>query len=272
MPHFALAFSDPCVRSGSYTISTNRVSCDLAIHHGSNLYRPQLELRPDHVCAAPNPFFRTLSKSPHKLTPGNTVYVGLGITGQPYSQPTRWIKSGTSILSFILGSFIFSRLMNALSASPMRRSTLFLSSALQAILTLASAALSQYNIVPPDAGEQLHRSLIVLVPLMLLALQSGGQCVLSRVLGFGEIPTVVITSAYCDLVMDPKLVSGLAANSKRNRRFASMAMLIFGAWIGGVLTKDLQIASALWAVGGVKVIMTLVWLVWPKKTDDHSDD
>jgi hypothetical protein len=35
------------------------------------------------------------------------VYFGLGASGQPVSQPWRWAKSGISILSFMLGSFVF---------------------------------------------------------------------------------------------------------------------------------------------------------------------
>jgi hypothetical protein len=44
---------------------------------------------------------------PRANFPGNTVYFGLGASGQPVSQPWRWAKSGISILSFMLGSFVF---------------------------------------------------------------------------------------------------------------------------------------------------------------------
>jgi len=95
---------------------------------------------------------------------------------------------------------------------------------------------------------------------------------LSRVLGYGEIPTVVLTSAYCDFAMDPKLFSGIGSNPKRNRRFSSVIMLILGAWLGGLLTRTGEIANALWAVGGIKIIMTLIWLVWPEKAGVRLED
>src|SRR5271168_2038943 len=47
-------------------------------------------------------------------TAGNTVYVGLGISGQPLSQPYRWAKSGTAIVSFCFGTYVFSRLARLL--------------------------------------------------------------------------------------------------------------------------------------------------------------
>lgn len=197
-----------------------------------------------------------------RLTAGNTVYVGLGITGQPYSQPTRWIKSGTSILTFLVGSFLFSRLMTYLT--PRSRSALLTSSILQTICTIIPAILSSTGLVPANAGDLLPRSFIVLLPLSLLAIQSGGQCVLSRVLGYSEIPTVVLTSAYCDIGMDPKLFAGPTNNVKRNRRVGSAVLLILGAWIGGYLTRHGHIGQALWVVSGVKAAMALVWVVWPR--------
>lgn len=192
---------------------------------------------------------------------GNTVYVGLGFTSQPVSQPYRWVKSGTSILSFMLGSFLFARLSRALG--PLRRYTLFLTGLLRALLVLAPAALSAAAVVPANAGDLVPSNLIVLLPLSLLAMSAGGQCVLSRLLGYNEIPTVVLTSGYCDLAMDEKIFSGFSENSKRNRRIASVVLLVTGAALGGVLTKnEAGIERALWAVGAVKLAMACAWLFW----------
>ena len=173
------------------------------------------------------------------------------------------MKSGTSILSFILGSFLFARFMRAIG--PLRRSSMILAGLLQTLLTVLSACLVTFGVVPIDAGDLIPDNYIVLLPLALLAAQSGGQCVLSRVLGYGEIPTVVLTSGYCDLGMDEKLFAPAGANSKRNRRVASTAMVITGAILGGVLTKHGEIERALWAVVGVKGVMAVSWLFWRSK-------
>jgi hypothetical protein len=148
---------------------------------------------------------------------------------------------------------------------PLRRSTLLIASVLQAALTALPAILSVTHLVPPSAGDQLPHNYIVLLPLGLLAAQSGGQCVLSRVLGYGELPTVVLTSGYCDLAMDEKVFAGLGGNPKRNRRVGAMAMVVLGATIGGFMTKRGDIGAALWAVTGVKVVMAGAWLVWRPK-------
>lgn len=106
----------------------------------------------------------------------------------------------------------------------------------------------------------------MLLPLALLALQSAGQIIMSRILGFGEITTVVLTSAYCDLFFDQEVLSApLRDNVKRNRRVASVVMLFVGAIAGGFLTRDGDIALALWIAGAMKVAIGVVWLFWRGK-------
>lgn len=195
---------------------------------------------------------------------GNTVYAGLGVSGQPKSQPYRWAKSLTSIFAFVLGAFLYSRLMR--SAGPMKRVTLvgcFLS---QAILTFVAAGLVESGTVPSDAGDLLPDDFIVVLPIALLALQSAGQIVVSRVLGVGEVTTVVLTSAYCDLFFDQEVLTApLTENVKRNRRVASVLMLAAGAVAGGFLTRGGDIALALWVAGGIKLAVSAVWLGWRKE-------
>ena len=149
---------------------------------------------------------------------------------------------------------------------PMRRRTVALSFLIQAALTFASAALVQTGVVPEGAGDLVPENLIVMVPLALLALQSAGQIVMSRVLGIGEVTTVVLTSAYCDLFFDQKVLSApLTENVKRNRRVASVVLLFLGAISGGFLTRDGEIALALWIAGGIKIGIAVLWLFWKSK-------
>jgi len=164
----------------------------------------------------------------------------------------------------VLGAFLFSRLMRILG--PLRRRTVVLSFALQALLTFVSAALVTASVVPGDAGFLLPKNFIVLVPLALLSVQSAGQMVVSRFLGYGEVTSVVLTSAYCDLAFDCEVLTALPTeNPKRNRRVASAVMLIVGAIAGGFLTENGDIASALWLAGGLKVAIAVTWMFWKSK-------
>ncbi|OJD21523.1 hypothetical protein ACJ73_07131, partial [Blastomyces percursus] len=67
---------------------------------------------------------------------------------QPASQPSRWVMSGTAILSFACGAFVFSSLTRL--AGPLRRAFL-----IQALLSLASGALVEAGIVPLHARDRL---------------------------------------------------------------------------------------------------------------------
>ena len=148
----------------------------------------------------------------------------------------------------------------------LRRSTVVLSFLIQAILTLVSAALVQARVVPNNAGDLLPDNLIVLLPLALLALQSAGQIIVSRMLGYGELTSVVLTSAYCDLLFDQEVLTApLKENVKRNRRVASMVMMLAGAISGGFLTRDDNIALALWIAGAMKMMITITWMFWKSK-------
>jgi Na+/H+ antiporter NhaD/arsenite permease-like protein len=147
---------------------------------------------------------------------------------------------------------------------PLRRGTMAVGSLLQAALSLGAAALVLTRVVPEDAGDRIPDNLIVLLPLAMLAFNSAGQIVQSRFLGFNEIPTVVLTSTYCDLMFDPLLfTSPLTQNSKRNRRFLSAVLLLLGAALGGYLTQNGKIENAIWVVGALKIITAGVWLFWP---------
>ena len=115
---------------------------------------------------------------------GNTIYVGLGFSGQPASQPLRWIKSLTAIFSFMFGAFLFSRFSRlSLFHSPLQRLAVTISLLIQASMCFLSAALVTSGFIPPDAGDLLPENYIVLLPLCLLAVQAAGQITLSKALG-----------------------------------------------------------------------------------------
>ena len=201
---------------------------------------------------------------------GNTVYVGLGVSGQPLSQPYRWAKSGTAILSFCLGNYFFSRAARLMG--PLKRSTMMVSFLFQAVLCFAAMATVVAGLVPNNAGSLLPENWIVLFPLAMLSFQSAGQIVMSRMLGFNEIPTVVLTSTYTDLFMDPKLLTApMTQNSKRNRRAISAIALLLGATLGGFLTEGGSIVDPLWITGVLKVFLAGVWVVWRGKGSIRLD-
>ena len=103
-----------------------------------------------------------------------------------------------------------------------------------------------------------------LAPLALLAFQAAGQAVASRMLKYNELPTVVLTSLYCDLMSDPMLLkASITEDAKRNRRTVAALTLFAGAVSGGFLTKSWTgVAGALWIAAFLKGCILLSWIFW----------
>lgn len=145
---------------------------------------------------------------------------------------------------------------------------------LQTVLMIVTTALISSGVVskektarPGNDGDRGTFEWIELCPIALLAFQSAGQVVASRVLKYNAMPTVVLTSLYCDLMSDPHLLTaGLFEDPDRNRRFISAVMLFVGATVGGALTKSsVGFDGALWIATAVKGLMVLAWLLWREK-------
>ncbi|PKY05175.1 DUF1275 domain protein [Aspergillus campestris IBT 28561] len=195
---------------------------------------------------------------------GNTIFVGLGASNQN-PRPYGWARSLTSIGCFVIGSFFFARLHRLLGAK--QRLTLIVSFFLQALMVVITAGLVQGGVIagaPP--GSSLHNAETQWtheVPIVLLSIQSAGQIVASRSLGFNEIPTVVITSLLCDLMSDPKLF--LLRNEKRDRRVVAFVLTLVGAIAGGWITKATgNIYGVLWLGAGIKLSISAAWVFWSK--------
>jgi hypothetical protein len=147
---------------------------------------------------------------------------------------------------------------------PLRRSTLILSFAAQTLCILAAALLVQLEAVSPKPEDpRAPIEWMQVLPIGLLAFQAGGQICASRVLALDEIPTVVLTTLLCDLLVDPSLSSRPPrSNPKRNRRVAAFLALFLGAMTAGGLSKVTQMAACLWLAMGLKLGITVAWFLW----------
>lgn len=134
--------------------------------------------------------------------------------------------------------------------------------ALQAICLAIAAGIVQSNFIPesPTTNESSQESFKVLVPIVFVAFQAGGQVVLSQFLGYPEIPTTVLTSVYSGLMTDrPRWIGNANRNTdstaKWIRRLAAVVALGVGAIIGGLLTKTDRkgLAMIFWIGAGLKL-------------------
>jgi uncharacterized membrane protein YoaK (UPF0700 family) len=191
---------------------------------------------------------------------GNTVYFGLGLAAPHES--TRWIKSGTSLAFFCVGSVLFSSFHRYFS--PKRRWVLCVSFTVQTLLIVAAAVIVTFG--PKSANPKDSIGWTELVPIALVAFQSCGQAVTSRALKYNALTSVVLTSIYCDLFSDANLLA--THNVERNQRVGAPVCLLFGAVMGGLLAhSELGTAGTLWIAAALKLVVVIVWLLWPSQEE-----
>ncbi|KAL3482157.1 hypothetical protein BJX99DRAFT_82665 [Aspergillus californicus] len=195
---------------------------------------------------------------------GNTVYLGLGLSGLDDSGSQRWLKSLISISSFCLGSFFFSLLHHRLPffQSPRDRGAL----ALSFLLQMVCVAIATGIVTATEQTKNDNLSWKIGVPLALVAFQSSGQAVTSRVVGFSSLTSVVLTSVYCDLFSFPGNGAGfLEAFKNRDewRRVGAVLGLFLGILLGGLwATSEVGSVVALWMAVLCKGGIVLAWLCW----------
>ncbi|KAF2742980.1 hypothetical protein M011DRAFT_497146 [Sporormia fimetaria CBS 119925] len=194
---------------------------------------------------------------------GNTVYVGLGLAAP--NADNRWIRALVSLAAFCVGSYFFSRFHRHLS--PRRRWVLIASFIIQLLFLVLAAII--VTVGKNAASSDLHWQ--VLVPLAAVAFQSSGQAVMSRVLQYGGLTSVVLTSNYCDLFSDAHLFA--LKNVERNRRAAAPLLLLAGAVAGGVWARSsIGMKGALWTAVFMKSLIVVAWEVWWKEPEPRAEE
>ncbi|KAL6714342.1 hypothetical protein ACLMJK_007765 [Lecanora helva] len=191
---------------------------------------------------------------------GNTIFLALSTANLPAdTDHLKWARSGISILTLMAGSFITGRIYAVTGGT--RRQTLLISFIVQALCIAVAAVLVQFEIVPSSPPS----SKLIFIAIPFLAAQSGAQIVTAKSLGFGEIPTTVLTSGYNDLASDTKLLAW--NNPKRDRRFGSLVMMLLGGIAGAWISRsESGLAVVLWVGAGIKVLLALAWLGFSRNT------
>jgi uncharacterized membrane protein YoaK (UPF0700 family) len=149
---------------------------------------------------------------------------------------------------------------------------MFTSFVIQTLFICIAASLVQSSVVPGIGKNHDRIHLIELLPLAFLSFQAGMQIVASRQLGLNEIPTVVLTSVYCDIANDKALFAPVRKNVKRNRRVGAVLSLLIGAIVGGWVNKSRGgMATALWMAAFVKACLVGAWVFWKSKEGYRQD-
>lgn len=123
----------------------------------------------------------------------------------------------------------------------------------------------------PETDPEREVDVWVAVPLGLIAFQSGGQAVISRVLKYGSLTSVVLTSIYCDLFSDKEVFAAFTEHAERNRRMAAPLLVLLGAVIGAIWAHtSVGLMGAMWTAAALKFCVIVAWCLWKAEKDMTS--
>ncbi|EME47384.1 hypothetical protein DOTSEDRAFT_123052 [Dothistroma septosporum NZE10] len=205
---------------------------------------------------------------------GNTVILGLSTAGLP-ANPHAWLTTLVSLGSFLMGALLTFRISNYIAPKGPTTNRLWAGSLffIQGVFILIAAALATPNgLIPQNPGSTgrtsrdpawVLESILIAALIPPLAFQSGMQIAASRLLGFNELPVNVLTSTYCDIMGDFKLLA--LNNVKRNRRVVAAVLLLTGAICSGWLMRSSAgLEGVLWISSGIKIsVGVAMWCFLP---------
>ncbi|KAK4691539.1 hypothetical protein P7C71_g5478, partial [Lecanoromycetidae sp. Uapishka_2] len=191
---------------------------------------------------------------------GNTVLLAVGALGLVDEESLDLRNVGVSLGLFIVGGALLGQLGFRFGRT--RRAWLLCTNILQTILVFLAAALRQW--VATDTASHTRFAVIAL-----LAFASGAQVAMARTVNVPEITTAMVTSAYIDFLVDPKLL--LRNNRPRNRRLFFVLALLTGSFAGAVAYKKVGAAFSLLLAGICKTGLCIMLLYNCAETGDAEE-
>jgi uncharacterized membrane protein YoaK (UPF0700 family) len=174
---------------------------------------------------------------------GNVVFLGFGIAGA--GGISVW-ASLTALGSFLVGGVVGGRIGVLWSRDRARH----LAAATSTELLLVAAALAVAAVSTHDIGTASRYAAIVL-----LAAAMGVQNAAARKLAVPDLTTTVLTMTLTGLAADSALAGG--HGSKLGRRALSVAAMLLGALIGGLLVLKVDNPAPLALATGLLAVVSL---------------
>ncbi|MCJ1283381.1 hypothetical protein MMC26_002709 [Xylographa opegraphella] len=157
---------------------------------------------------------------------------------------------GVSLGFFAAGGFVSGQLGNVFGCK--RRSWLFATNLVQTALVFGAAVLHAHTDKSPNEATDL-------VIIGLLAFASGAQVAMARTVHVPEVTTAMVTSAYIDFLVDPKILEW--NNRPRNRRLVFVCCMLLGSFVGAIAYIYVNPSTAIYlsALGKLLVCIALLF-------------
>ncbi|KAJ7134274.1 hypothetical protein C8R44DRAFT_421074 [Mycena epipterygia] len=171
----------------------------------------------------------------------------------------------TSLLSFIAGAFV-GRLGDRVG--PHKRVWLVLATFIQVLLTMGAALTvwkSGQGSIAAVRGDPSWTNTLTFVALAFMSASLGVQGIVGKRLNTQFGTTIVLTTIWVELASDPRLFNLRQKVITRDHKLIAAVALFFGAFVGRALLAQIGAAGALGVGAGLRVLITLAWLVIPGK-------
>ncbi|KAJ7253725.1 hypothetical protein B0H12DRAFT_1202453 [Mycena haematopus] len=168
--------------------------------------------------------------------------------------------------SFNAGAF-FGRVGDRIG--PHKRVWLVLATFVQVLLTMAAALVvwkSGQSSIAAVRGDPSWTNTKTFVGLAFMSASLGVQGIVGKRLNTQFTTTIVLTTVWVELVNDPRLFNIREKVKTRDHKLVAAVALFFGALIGrALLATRIGAAGALGVGAGVRLLITLAWIVIPGK-------
>jgi len=211
---------------------------------------------------------------------GNTVQLGIA-AARSFSPGSIGYPDGNvfersdqlalcSLLAFNIGAG-FSRL------SPWAYKTkgfVVVSMLVQALVTVGAALTAHYcgqSSFGNSRGDPSWTNPLGFVTLGLISAAMGAQGVIGTKLGSQYATTVVLTSLYCALAVEPTLLDPrkwLQPVKARDHKLIAILMLIIGGFVSRALIGQIGSAGTLGIGAGLRVLCAMIWMITKTKKVD----
>jgi uncharacterized membrane protein YoaK (UPF0700 family) len=175
---------------------------------------------------------------------GNVVFLGFGIAGA--GGISVW-ASLTAIGSFLVGGVAGGRIGARLSSDRVRHLTV--ATRTELLLVIGAFVVTAFS--SDQIGATSRYAVIVL-----LAIAMGIQNAAARRLAVADLTTTVLTMTLTGVAADSTIAGG--QGSKLGRRALSVAAMLVGALIGGLLVLKVDNAASLALAAGLLAIVSFV--------------
>ncbi|KAG2127130.1 hypothetical protein DEU56DRAFT_533761 [Suillus clintonianus] len=171
-----------------------------------------------------------------------------------------------SLISFAFAVFLGGRIGDKIGCKT--RAWLFLGTFVQALFTVASAILmweGRESSVADARDDPAWTDTLSFLFTGFLSASMGLQGIMAKRVNTHFATTVALTTTWCELMADPKLLDIRRLIASRDHKILTIACFILGGFVGRASLDKIGSASTLGVTAGIRLMISVWWLFTPAK-------